>query len=75
VCEAQETLTRFSQQIPFGVLKLDSAFSRTCCQLVESIPASQQASGMFYECPLQTGDDTAYQTETASDFLYFFYFF
>jgi hypothetical protein len=33
VCEAQETLERLSRQISFGVLKLASAFSRTCCQL------------------------------------------
>jgi len=29
VCEAQEILERFSQQIYFGVLKLASAFNRT----------------------------------------------
>jgi hypothetical protein len=34
VCEAQETLNWFSQQTCFGVLKLASAFSTTCCQLV-----------------------------------------
>jgi hypothetical protein len=34
VCEAQETFKRLSRQIPFGVLKLASAFSTTCCQLV-----------------------------------------
>jgi len=34
--------------------------------LSQSISDLQQASGMFNECPPQTGDAMSYQTETAS---------
>jgi hypothetical protein len=51
MCEAQETLKRFSPQIPFGVLKLASASTTTCCQFAGS----------------RKGDDITWQTEAASE--------
>jgi len=38
--------------------------------LLQSISGSQQAGGMFYQCPPQTGDNMTYQTETAPKRLY-----